>query len=162
MIAPMAESALPGQQPKVTHPPSRRAEYAAFRRMATRWADNDVFGHVNNAVYYWFFDTAIAGWLIERGLIGLQTGPMWVVAETGCRYLGELAFPDELDVGLRVARLGGSSVRYELAIFRNNAADASAEAHFVHVHMDRATRRPLPIPNAARTALAALLLPTTD
>ena len=118
--------------------------------------DNDVFGHVNNAAYYSYFDTAVTGWLLERGLIGLSDGPMWVVAETGCRFLGEVAFPDALTVGLRVGRLGGSSVRWELAVFRGEADAASAEGHFVHVHVDRATRRPLALPAAVRDTLAAL------
>ena len=115
-----------------------------------------MFGHVNNAMHYQYFDTAVTDWLMQRGLLGLQGGPMWLVAETGCRFLGEVAFPDALTVGLRVARLGSSSVRWELAVFRGEADAAAAEGHFVHVHVDRATRRPLLMPGAARDALAAL------
>ncbi len=144
----MAETARP--------PAGCRAEYRAFRPVTTRWTDNDVFGHVNNAGYYLFFDTAVTGWLLERGLMGLSAGPMFVVAETGCRFLGEAAFPDMLAVGMRVARLGTSSVRWELAVFREGAATASAEGHFVHVHVDRDSRRPLPIPHGARAVLSGL------
>ncbi len=135
---------------------SRRAEYRAFRTVTTRWMDNDAFGHVNNVLYYSFFDTAVTGWLTERGLIGFAEGPMWMVAETGCRFLAEVAFPDAVSVGLRLGRLGSSSVRYELAVFRSADDLASAEGHFVHVHVDRATRRPTRIPDAMRTMIADL------
>ena len=118
--------------------------------------DNDVFGHVNNVTYYSYFDTAVTGWLAERGLIGLLDGPMWMVAETGCRFLGEVAFPDLVSVGMRLGRLGMSSVRYEIAVFRNDEEQAAAEGHFVHVHVDRATRRPLAIPAAIRDMFATL------
>jgi acyl-CoA thioester hydrolase len=118
--------------------------------------DNDAFGHVNNVLYYSFFDTTVTGWLVERGLIGFADGPMWMVAETGCRFLAEVAFPDTVSVGLRLARLGSSSVRYELAVFRGAADLASAEGHFVHVHVDRATRRPIRIPDAIRIMLGDL------
>ncbi len=118
-------------------PIGRRADYRAFRPITTRWVDNDVFGHVNNVTYYSYFDTAVTGWLAERRLIGLHDGPMWMVAETHCRFLGEVAFPDLVTVGLRLGRLGTSSVRYELAVFRGDADEAAAEGHFVHVHVDR-------------------------
>ncbi len=137
-------------------PPGRRAYYAAFRPITTRWMDNDVFGHVNNVTYYSYFDTAVTGWLAERSLIGLHDGPMWMVAETQCRFLGEVAFPELVTVGLRLGRLGTSSVRYELAVFRGEADHAAAEGHFVHVHVDRATRRPLPVPNPIRAVLMVL------
>ena len=123
--------------------------------------DNDAFGHVNNVTYYSYFDTAVTGWLAERGLIGLQDGPMWMVAETGCRFLGEVAFPELVTVGLRLGRLGTSSVRYELAVFRGDAQQAAAEGRFVHVHVDRATRRPAPIPEGIRAQLQALQMDRT-
>ena len=133
-----------------------RAAYVTVRPITTRWMDNDVFGHVNNVTYYSYFDTAVTGWLHERGLIGLHNGPMWMVAETRCRYLGEIAFPDPVTVGMRLGRLGNSSVRYELAVFRGDADEAAAEGHFVHVHVDRATRRPAPVPETIRTMLTTL------
>ncbi len=118
--------------------------------------DNDSFGHINNAQYYSYFDTAVTGWLHGHGLIGLTEGPMWMVAETGCRFISEAGFPDNLTVGLRVARIGASSVRYALAVFRNEAETASAEGHFIHVHVDRATRRPAPVPDAVRQQLSTI------
>ena len=144
-------------QPPARSAVSRRGEYAAFRAVPTRWADNDVFRHVNNVTYYSYFDTAVTGWLMERNLIGFEAGPMWMVAETGCRFLGEVAFPDALTVGLRLGRLGTSSVRYELAVFRGDADTAAAEGHFVHVHVDRATRRPVAMPEAIRSTLLELM-----
>ena len=137
-------------------PAGRRADFRAFRPITTRWMDNDAFGHVNNVTYYSYFDTAVTGWLAERGLIGLQGGPMWMVAETGCRFLGEVVFPDLVTVGMRLGRLGTSSVRYDLAVFRGEAAQAAAEGHFVHVHVDRATRRPVPVPAHVRELLLEL------
>ena len=119
--------------------------------------DNDVFGHVNNVTYYSFFDSSITAWLLERRFLGLADGPMWMVAETGCRFLSEVAFPQPLTVGLRLGRLGSTSVRWELAVFRDDAEEASAEGFFVHVHVDRTTRRPVPVPQAVREALVAEL-----
>lgn len=138
-------------------PPARRQQFRRFHPITTRWHDNDVFGHVNNVVYYSFFDTAVTSFLIERGLITLEgAGPVFVVVETGCRYRREIAFPDRVAVGMRVVRLGTSSVRYELAVFRNDEAEAAAEGHFVHVLVEREGMRPRPIPEAARAALAEL------
>ena len=119
--------------------------------------DNDVFGHVNNVTYYSFFDSSITAWLLGHRFLGLADGPMWMVAQTGCRFLGEIAFPQPLTVGLRLGRIGSTSVRWELAVFRGDAEEASAEGFFVHVHVDRATRRPVAVPEAVRTALAAEL-----
>ena len=112
--------------------------------------DNDVFGHVNNVTYYSYFDTAVTAWLMENGLLGFTAGPMWMVADTGCRFLREVAFPDELTIGLRLGRIGASSITWELAAFRADAEEASAEGRFVHVHVDRATRRPLAFPERVR------------
>ena len=135
---------------------ARRAEFGTFCPVTTRWADNDVFGHVNNATYYAYFDTAVTGWLAERRLIGLQDGPMWMVAETMCRFLCEVAFPDLVTVGMRLGRLGSSSVRYDLAVFRGESDAAAAQGHLVHVHVDRATRRPMPVPEPIRALLREL------
>jgi acyl-CoA thioester hydrolase len=119
--------------------------------------DNDAYGHVNNVVYYSFFDTAVNRWLVEHGLLQIGDSPtIGLVVETGCRYMAPLAFPDRVTVGLRVAHLGTSSVRYELAVFRNDDNEASAVGHFVHVYVDRGTRRPTPIPKATRRALETL------
>ena len=135
--------------------PSRRAVYRFFHALTTRWHDNDVYGHVNNVVYYSYIDTAVAMYLTSRGLIDV-TRPTAVVAETGCRYHRPIAFPDRVTVGLLVAHLGRSSVRYEIGLFRNDEAAAAAEAQFTHVYVDRATMRPTPIPPATRQALAEI------
>ncbi|PQM54048.1 acyl-CoA thioesterase [Mycolicibacter virginiensis] len=128
----------------------------------TRWADNDMFGHLNNAVYYQLFDTAINGWIAAHVAIDPVAAPeLGVVAESGCRFLGELGFPDRLAVGLAVTRLGHSSVTYRLALFRAPEIGVDAAAvplaalgHWVHVYVDRSTRRPVPIPDGIRALLA--------
>ncbi|MEO0937156.1 MAG: thioesterase family protein [Pseudomonadota bacterium] len=125
--------------------------------ITTRWFDNDIYGHMNNAMHYQLFDTAVNGMLIERGLLDLHgSDSVFLVVETGCTYHGELAFPDTIHAGLRVAKLGGSSVRYELGLFRNDEDSAAAEGHFVHVNVGRADRRPQPLTEAARAVLQAL------
>jgi acyl-CoA thioester hydrolase len=122
--------------------------------------DNDAYGHLNNVVYYSLFDTAVNRWLIERSLLQVaDSAAIGLVVETGCRYHAPLSFPDRATVGLRVAHLGTSSVRYELAVFRNDDDTASASGHFVHVYVDREARRPTPIPPAIRSALATLRMP---
>ena len=141
---------------------AQRADFAALHRIATRWADNDIYGHVNNVVYYSYFDTAVNFWLIEAGLLTLSPDgeadgqPIGLVVETQCRYFAPLAFPDAVTVGLRVARIGTSSVRYELAVFRNDEADAAAQGHFVHVYVDRTTRRPASLPSTWRQRLEGM------
>ena len=136
-----------------------RDQYAVMRPIPTRWADNDVYGHVNNAAYYGFFDTAVNAWLIEQGLLDTAASDaIGLVVETGCRYHTSLSFPETIEAALRVARLGPSSVRYELALFSEGEADAAADGHFVHVYVDRETRRPTPIPADIRTALEGLIL----
>lgn len=138
--------------------PARRAEFAAFETIETRWADNDVYGHVNNVAYYAFFDTAVNRWLIGQGLLDIEHGdPIGLVVETGCRYHAPAAFPDALEAGLRVGRLGSSSVRYEIALFKPGEDAAIAEGFFVHVYVDRAARRPSPLPEAWRERLKALI-----
>jgi len=136
---------------------ARRGGFRTFRTIPTRWMDNDIYGHMNNVVHYSLFDTAVNGWLIEQGVLdpkgGAQVG---LVVETGCRYHAEMGFPDVVTAGLRVARLGTSSVRYEIGLFRNDEESASAEGFFVHVYVDAATRRPAPLAPALRTALAGL------
>ena len=139
--------------------PSKRSAYLHFCELATRWSDNDVYGHVNNVMYYSFFDTAVNRFLIENGVLDIQKDAIvGYVVETGCSYFGGVAFPDRLHVGIRVARLGTSSVRYEVALFRNDEDEASAEGHFVHVYVDRGTGRSAPIPEAARRLLATIAM----
>ena len=127
-----------------------------LRPLATRWADDDVYGHVNNVVYYAFFDTAVNGWLISATGLDIRTLPaIGVVVETSCRFFASLAFPEPVECGLALERLGTTSVTYRLAIFGSGAA-AAATGRFVHVYVDAATRRPVPVPDVVRAALATL------
>lgn len=136
---------------------SSRTDYRAFRTIQTRWMDNDAYGHMNNVVHYSLFDTAVNAWLIERGVLDIHRGArIGLVVETGCRYFGELAFPDVVTAGLRVARIGTSSVRYEVGLFRNEEVVAAAEGFFVHVYVDRETRRPQPLEPVLRAALETI------
>ena len=137
--------------------PADRSAYKVFRTLTTRWADNDIYGHMNNVVHYALFDTAVNSFLIERGVLDIHGGGrIFVVVETGCRYFAEMAFPDVVHAGIRVARLGGSSARYEVGLFRNDDPSAAAEGFFVHVQVDRQTRRPLPLDEETRQALEPL------
>lgn len=134
-----------------------RDAYRHFDPVTTRWHDNDMYGHANNTVYYAWFDTAVNRWLIDRGLLDTGGGdPIGLVVETGCRYAASVGFPQRLEVGLAVARLGTSSVTYHLGIFVEGAADAAAEGHFTHVYVDARTRRPVPLPDAWRAVLATI------
>ncbi|MBX9463517.1 MAG: acyl-CoA thioesterase [Aquamicrobium sp.] len=137
--------------------PSSRGDYRAFRTIATRWMDNDLYGHMNNVVHYSLFDTAVNGWLIEQGVLDIHKGEqIGLVVETGCRYFSEMAFPDMVTAGIRVARLGSSSVRYEVGLFRNEEQTAAAEGFFIHVYVDRATRRPTQLDPGLRVALEGI------
>ncbi|MBV9812177.1 MAG: acyl-CoA thioesterase [Acetobacteraceae bacterium] len=137
--------------------PGQRADYRAFFPMTTRWADNDPYGHVNNVVYHAWFDTAVNRFLIANGLLHVtESAVIAVMAENGCRYHSELAYPDEVTVGVRVGRVGASSVRYESGAFRADAQAASAEGFLVHVYVNRATMRPVPMPADVRAALATI------
>ncbi|MGJ3232046.1 MAG: acyl-CoA thioesterase [Oceanicaulis sp.] len=131
-----------------------RAQFSVFEPIETRWADNDVYGHVNNVVYYGFFDTAVNRRLARAGLLEIERGEtIGLVVETGCRYHAPAAFPDALEAGVKVARIGTSSVRYELAIFRPGEDAAIAEGYFVHVYVDRESRRPKPLDERWRETL---------
>jgi len=136
----------------------QRADYRHFRVIPTRWMDNDVYGHVNNVVYYSYFDTAVNGHLIEAGVLDIARSPViGLVVETQCRFAASLAFPETVTAGLRVAHLGRSSVRYDIGLFGGDAEAAAAQGHFVHVYVDRATQTPVPIPDPVRAVLATLL-----
>lgn len=142
-------------------PPPARADFRVFRAITTRWADNDLYGHINNVQYYAFFDTVVNAHLIERGVLDIHRGRIvGFVVETKCSYHAPLAFPDRIEGGLRVERIGGSSVRYGVAIFREGAERAAASGHFVHVYVDRATRRPIALSAGLRQELEALIVPT--
>ena len=138
--------------------PARRAAYPHFLTIPTRWMDNDVYGHVNNVVYYSYFDTVISGYLIEAGGLDIQTAPViGVCAESACRYREGFTFPEPVEAGLRVGHLGGRSVRYEIGLFKAGEDAAAAEGHFVHVFVKRASMTPVPIPAGIRAALERLV-----
>lgn len=139
--------------------PARRADYAWFIRIPTRWMDNDVYAHVNNVQYYSYFDTAVNAHLIEKDLLDYERGQtVCLVVETSCLYRKPISFPDIVSVGLRVDRLGGSSVVYGLGAFCGEDDDAAAECRYVHVHVDKTSRRPTPFNAEWRTTLAPLIV----
>ena len=136
---------------------SGREDFRVWRRHSTRWRDNDAYGHVNNVVYYEWFDSAVNAWLVEQGLLDIAHGdPIALVVETRCTYAGSLAFPADVEVGLAVEHLGTSSMRYRIGIFEAGADEAAAEGHFIHVLVDRSTRRPVPLPERWRSALESI------
>ena len=136
-----------------------RASYRVWLEIGTRWSDNDPYGHVNNVVYYSWFDTAVNRWLIDEGLLDIARGDLiGLVVETGCRFAKPLAYPEPVEVGLAVERVGKSSVRYVLGIFPKNADEAAAEGHFTHVYVGRESRRPAELPAAWREKFEAISL----
>jgi acyl-CoA thioester hydrolase len=138
-------------------PTETRARFAHFLEIPTRWSDNDPYGHVNNATYYSYFDTVVNRYLLDRGVLEIgSSAAIGIVVETGCRFHRPLAFPEAVEAGLRVARIGNSSVRYELGLFSHGHEAAAATGHFVHVYVDRQTRRPVPVPAGVRAVLEPL------
>ncbi len=136
-----------------------RAAFAHITALPTRWGDNDLYGHVNNTVFYEWFDTVINGYLIAAGALDPVAGAViGLVVDTQCSYFAPIAYPDRVSIGLKVSKAGTSSVRYSVAVFREDDRSAAAQGHFVHVYVDRATRRPVPLPEALRRAIEALTL----
>lgn len=134
-----------------------RGDFKVWRTCSTRWADNDAYGHVNNVVYYEWFDSAVNGWLVEQGLLDIEGGDsIALVVETRCNYWQPLAFPADVEVGLALEHIGRSSMRYRIGIFAVGAEEAAAEGHFVHVMVDRASRTPAPIPDEWRKTLDSI------
>ena len=134
-----------------------RSGFAIVRIVPTRWMDNDHYGHVNNVAYYSYFDTAVNGWLMERTGSDIRRLPsIGIVAETSCRFLKELSFPDEVQAGLMLERLGNSSVIYRVGLFSGNDAEPAAVGRFVHVYVDAATRRVVPVPDGIRRVVSSL------
>lgn len=134
--------------------PSRRADYAAFKTITTRWGDVDVYGHVNNVVYYAFFDTAVNQLLVEAGVLDPHDGAViGLVVETQCAFFESIVFPQTVAAGVRVAKIGRSSVRYDIGLFTGDADQAAAQGRFTHVYVDSATRRPVPLPAPLRGVL---------
>jgi acyl-CoA thioester hydrolase len=139
--------------------PDRRDAYRHFDDITTRWMDNDAYGHVNNVIYYSYFDTVVNAYLIAQGALDIAKSPViGLVAETHCNFFSALAFPDKVRAGLRVGRLGNSSVRYEIGLFRNDEDLAAAQGHFVHVYVDRASGKPVPLPDTLIAVLTPLLI----
>lgn len=137
--------------------PEPRSAYRVFRSISTRWMDNDAYGHVNNVVYYSWFDTVVNAHLIEQGALDIHRGEtIGLVVETQCNYFSALEFPQQVEGGLRVAHMGRSSVRYEVGLFAQGEPLTAARGHFVHVYVDRATRRPAVLPDKLRSVLEAL------
>jgi acyl-CoA thioester hydrolase len=137
--------------------PETRSRYAHFIALTTRWLDNDAYRHVNNVVYYSFFDTAVNQYMLSQGVLDLESGEtVSLVVETGCSFFAPIRFPDRVHCGLRVAHLGKSSVRYEIGVFRNDEPVTSARGHFVHVCCDRRTHAPVAMPANLRAALERL------
>ena len=137
--------------------PHKRGDYRHAREITTRWMDNDAYGHVNNVVYYSFFDTVVNAWLIEHGALDVEHGDtIGFVVATGCHYFAPLSYPETVTAALRVAHVGRSSVRYEVALFSQGSDSAAAQGHFVHVYVNRGDRRPV---KALPAALAAALEP---
>jgi acyl-CoA thioester hydrolase len=131
--------------------------YRHFITISSRWADNDAYGHVNNAIFYQWFDTAVNQWLIEHGLLDLYAGdPIGLVVETGCTYFASLSYPGDVEVGIAVDRLGSSSVTYRIGVFAAEAGNPAAQGYFTHVYVDRDSRRPAPLPDTWRAKLATL------
>jgi len=134
--------------------PLTRDEFGLFRPLQTRWSDNDVYGHMNNVIHYMLFDTAINGWLIDEGILKIDSGAfIGLVVETGCSYFSEIRFPDKVVAGIRIGRIGTSSVRYEIALFRNEDEIAAAQGHFVHVYVDPKSKKPQALDKAFRGML---------
>ena len=137
--------------------PAARSEFRIWLNVTTRWADNDAYGHVNNTIFYQWFDSAVNAWMVEQGMLDIAKGdPIALVVETRCAYFAPLAFPQPVEVGLAIAELGRSSVRYRIGVFGEGESEAAAQGEFVHVVVDRANRRPVEIPAAWRTKLEAI------
>jgi acyl-CoA thioester hydrolase len=136
-----------------------RDQFRHFLTIPTRWMDNDIYGHVNNVVYYSYFDTAVNQFLIEAGVLDIHKGEVvGFVVDSGCAYFAPIAFPDAVHAGIRVAKLGNSSVRYEIALYRNNDPLPAAAGNFVHVYVERASNRSVPIPDAVREVLTSIMI----
>lgn len=137
--------------------PLTLSDFPHIGDITTRWMDNDVYGHINNVVYYSFFDTVVGEYLVAQGALDFLKGAtVGLVVETKCSYFAPIAFPDKVKAGLRVVHLGTSSVRYEIGIFRNDETKASAQGYFVHVYVDKATNKPVPLPDVLKRALGRL------
>ncbi|QFT32925.1 Thioesterase superfamily protein [Labrenzia sp. THAF82] len=148
-----------GIPPQVARPVSlNRSDFKAFQQIPTRWMDVDIYGHVNNVQYLSFFDTAVNGWYVANGLLDpVNSSEIFLVVETGCHYFSELTFPNEVSVGLKIEKLGGSSVVFRIGLFSGDASETAAHGRFVHVQVDRNSRRPVTISHQKRSILTSLM-----
>jgi len=138
--------------------PAHRSSFPVFRPIPTRWMDVDIYGHVNNVEYLSYFDTAVNGWYVETGVLAPRTSKtVFLVVETGCHYFSELVFPSTIYAGLKIEKLGTSSVTYKIGLFADQNEESAATGKFVHVHVDRESRRPVPMSEDARRTLSSLL-----
>ena len=137
--------------------PSTRDQFPLFRSVPTRWHDNDIYGHMNNGIHYQLFDTVINGWMMEQGVLKFGAEHAFIVAETGCRYHGDIMYPDVVNAGMRVSKLGGSSIICEIGLFRGDAEVAAADGRFVHVHVIREGHKPTPMPSEVWAVFEPLL-----
>ena len=154
----LAESGIMNKTKSDKPQPESRSAYKVFRTMGTRWMDNDAYGHVNNVIYYSWFDTAVNAYLIEEGALDIHNGQtIGLVIETQCNYFSPLVFPQTVEAGIRVAKLGSSSVRYEVGLFAQGEPLTAAKGHFIHVYVDKPTRRPMPLPLNLKTVLETLV-----
>lgn len=135
---------------------SRRERFSLFRTITTRWNDNDIYGHMNNVIHYSLFDTAVNSWLLETGLLSFGEKTVFIVAQSGCRYHADISFPDVVHAGLRISKLGRSSVVWQIGLFREGANVAAADGTFVHVHVTRDGHKPVPLSDVQRAALEPL------
>ena len=139
--------------------PSNRSEYNHFILLGTRWNDNDIYGHMNNVIYYELFDTAVNKWLLTNNLLDIQNGKnIGLIVKSGCDFFSSFAYPEGIDAGIRVTKIGNSSVRYEVGLFRKNQQLSSADGFFIHVYVDRETNKPLPLDYTFKKALDTLLI----
>ena len=137
--------------------PNQLSDYPHQLIIPTRWADNDVYGHVNNSVYYFYFDTVVNKWLVDKGLLNIgKSEVIGLVVGTSCDYFSPISFPDNVKAGLRAARVGSSSVTYEIGLFRNAETIAAAQGHFVHVYVNETTRRPTPLSDSMKKTLGEI------
>ena len=139
--------------------PSNRSEYTYFTSLGTRWNDNDIYGHMNNVIYYELFDTAVNKWLLTNNLLDIQNGKnIGLIVKSGCNFFSSFAYPEDIDAGIRVTKIGTSSVRYEVGLFRKNQQLSSADGFFIHVYVDRVTKKSLPLDYTFKKALDTLLI----
>ena len=139
--------------------PSNRSEYNYFTSLGTRWNDNDIYGHMNNVIYYELFDTAVNKWLLTNNLLDIQNGKnIGLIVKSGCDFFSSFAYPEDIEAGIRVTKIGTSSVRYEVGLFRKNQQLSSADGFFIHVYVDRETNKPLPLDYTFKKALDTLLI----